>query len=149
METPGELIDKIIAQAPDWRGAALARLREVIHLADPQITEEVKWKRPSNPLGAPVFEHNGIVCIAGILKERVRLTMIAGSILPDPHKLYNSMLIGKARAIDFYEGDEIKEAPLKALIRSGVNYNLARGKAVKGRPAKGKSARARSPKDRK
>jgi len=138
--TPSELIDEMIARTPDWRGATFARLRKIVHDADPEITEEVKWRRPSNPMGAPVFEHNGIVCIAGILKERVRLTMVFGSILPDPHRLYNSMLIGKARAIDFYEGDKIDEAPLKAIIRSGVEHNLAKAKPAKAKPAKVKSA---------
>jgi len=141
----------MIAQTPDWRGAALARLRKIIHDADPQITEEVKWRRPSNPLGAPVFEHNGIVCIAGILKERVRLTMIAGASLPDPHKLYNAMLLGKTRAIDFYEGDAIPEVPLRALIRAGVELKLARATGAvpaKAKPAKVKTAKGKSPKAR-
>jgi hypothetical protein len=131
--SPRELIDAMIAQTPDWRGAILARLRKIIHEADSEITEEVKWKRPSNPMGAPVFEHNGIVCILGILKERVRLTMIQGASLPDPNKLYNAMLLGKTRAIDFYEGDRINEPALKALIRAGVQRNLARVKPSKAR----------------
>ncbi len=87
MSTPSELIDELVAATPDWRGAAFARLRAIIHDADPDITEEVKWKRPSNPLGAPVFEHNGIVCTANILKERVRLSFPAGLSLPDPQKI--------------------------------------------------------------
>ena len=105
MPDPSELIDDMIAQTPDWRGATLARLRKLIHDADPDIVEQLKWKRPSNPMGAPVFEHNGIVCIGGILKERVRLTLVEGSSLRDPKKLFNSMLLGKARAIDLYQGD--------------------------------------------
>jgi hypothetical protein len=124
----------MIAKTPDWRGATLAKLRKLIREADPEITEEVKWRRPANPMGAPVFEHDGIVCIAGILKERVRLTLAVGASLPDPQKLFNAMLTGnKARAIDIYEGDELEEPALKALIRSGVKHNLAKMKPAKAR----------------
>ncbi len=131
MPRQSELIDELIATTPDWRGETLARLRRIIHDADPEITEEVKWKRPSNPMGAPVWEHNGIVCIGGILKERVRLTLAAGASLPDPKKLFNAMLEGKARAIDVYEGDEINEDALKALIRAVVVKNLAKARPVR------------------
>ncbi len=131
--TPAELIDEMIARTPDWRGATLEKLRRIIRDADPEIIEEVKWKRPSNPMGAPVWEHNGIVCIGGILKERVRLTLIAGTILPDPQKLYNAMLNGKSRAIDFYEGDRLNEPALKALVRAGVEHNMAKVRRSKAR----------------
>ncbi len=133
MSNPSELIDTLIANTPDWRGATFMKLRKIIHDADPEITEEVKWRRPSNPMGAPVFEHNGIVCIGGILKERVRLTFVAGVSLPDPQKLFNAMLEGKSRAIDVYEGDKPNENALKALIRSGVEHNLAKVKPAKAR----------------
>jgi hypothetical protein len=134
MPNPTELIDDLIAETPDWRGATFAKLRKIIHDADPEITEEVKWKRPANPMGAPVFEHNGIVCIGSILKERVRLTLVAGASLPDPQKLFNAMLAGnKARAIDIYEGDKLNETALKALIRSGVEHNLAKVKPARAR----------------
>jgi len=126
MPNTNALIDDLIAQTPGWRGAALAKLRAIIHDADPEITEEVKWRRPSNPLGAPVWEHNGIVCVGNILKERVRLTFPAGPSLPDPQKLFNARLAGQSRAIDIYEGDTVDETALKALIRSGVEHNLAR-----------------------
>jgi hypothetical protein len=128
-----ELIDDLIAGTPDWRGDTLAELRRVIHDADPEITEEVKWRRPTNPMGVAVWEHNGIVCIGGVLKERVRLTFAAGAALPDPHKLFNAMLEGKSRAIDIYEGDKLDEPALKALIRSGVEHNLAKVKPAKAR----------------
>ncbi len=118
----------MIARTPDWRGATLARLRTLIHDADPEIAEDVKWKRPSNPLGAALWTHGGVVCIGGILKERVRLTLVAGSSLADPHKLFNAMLLGKSRAIDLSEGDTINERALKALIRAAVAFNLARAK---------------------
>jgi hypothetical protein len=125
-------IDDLIAKTPDWRGAAFAQLRKIIHDTDPEIIEAVKWRRPSNPMGAPVWEHNGIVFIGNILKERVRLTFNAGALLPDPQKLFNTRLDSKtARAIDFYEGDELNVTALKALIRSGVEHNLAKVKPAK------------------
>jgi hypothetical protein len=128
-------IDDLIAKTPDWRGTTFAKLRKVIHDADPEIIEEVKWRRPSNPTGAPVWEHNGIVCVGNILKERVRLTFNAGAMLPDPQKLFNARLDSNTvRAIDIYEGDKLNVTALKALIRSGVEHNLAKvklGKASK------------------
>lgn len=134
MPDPTKLIDDLIAKTPDWRGATFAKVREIIRDADPEITEEVKWRRPSNPTGAPVWEHNGIVCFGLILKERVRLTLYAGASLPDPQKLFNAMLEGnKARAIDIYEGSKLNEPALKALIRSGVEYNLAKAKPATAR----------------
>jgi len=131
MPDPSELIDDMIAKTADWRGATLAKLRKIVHDADPEITEEVKWRRPSNPGGTPVWEHNGIVCIGVILKERVRLTMVAGSSLPDPQKVFNAMLTGKSRAIDIYEGDKLNETALKALVRAGVELNLAKVKPAR------------------
>ncbi len=128
-----ELIDEMIASTGDWRGATLAKLRQIIHDADPAITEEVKWRRPSNPMGVAVWEHNGMVGFGGILKERVRLTLVAGSTLPDPGKLFNAMLNGKSRAIDFYEGDKMDEPALKALIKAAVQHNLAKAKPSKAR----------------
>jgi hypothetical protein len=131
MPKRSDLIDDMIAKTPDWRGATLAKFRKIVHDADPEITEEVKWRRPSNPMGVAVWEHNGIVCFGGILKERVRLTLVAGASLPDPQKLFNAMLNGKSRAIDVYEGDKLNETALKALIRSGVEHNLAKVKPAK------------------
>jgi len=127
MPNPSGLIDEIIAKTPDWRGTTLAGLRRIIHDADPEMTEEVKWKRPSNPMGAPVFEHNGIVCVANILKERVRLSFPAGLSLPDPQRILSSVSEGnKTRIIDLYEGDPINESALRDLIRAGVERNLAK-----------------------
>jgi hypothetical protein len=120
MPKRSDLIDDMIAKTPDWRGATLAKFRKIVHDADPETTEEVKWRRPGNPMGVAVWAHNGIVCFGGILKERVRLTLVAGASLPDPQKLFNAMLNGKSRAIDVYEGDKLNETALKALIRSGV-----------------------------
>jgi hypothetical protein len=129
MPSTSELIDEMIESTPDWRGQALARLRRIIHEADPDITEEVKWKRPSNPLGAPVFEHNGIVCTASILKERVRLSFPAGFSLPDPRNVLSAVSEGnKTRIIDVREGDEIDEGALRDLIRAAVDRNLAKAR---------------------
>jgi hypothetical protein len=134
MSNASRLIDNMIAKTPDWRGATLAKLRKIIHDADREMTEEVKWRRPSSPMGAPVWEHNGIVCIGNILKESVRITFNAGAALPDPHMLFNARLeSNKARAIDVYEGDKLNVSALKALIRSGVEYNLAKAKPTKAR----------------
>ena len=85
-------IDEMIANTPDWRAASLAELRRVVHAADPEITEAVKWRRPSNPMGSAVFEHNGIVCMGVLLKGRVRLVLAEGASLPDPDRLYNAQL---------------------------------------------------------
>lgn len=127
MPNPSELIDEMIAATPDWRGAAFANLRRIIHEADPEIVEEVKWRRPSNPLGAPVFEHAGIVCTGAFLKGRVRITFGNGAQLDDPAGLYNAALEGnKMRGIDFHEGDEVNEDALKDLVRAAVAYNLAK-----------------------
>ena len=125
-------IDEMIENTPDWRGTTLAELRRVIHEADPEIIEEVKWRRPSNPMGAAVFEHNGIVCMGVLLKERVRLVLAEGASLSDPDKLFNAQLEGKrARAIDYYAGDIRSEKALISLIRAGVEHNLAKGKPVR------------------
>jgi hypothetical protein len=134
MPNPADRIDDLIAKTPDWRGATLAKLRKIIHDADPEIIEELKWRRPSNPMGAPVWEHNGLVCVGNILKERVRLTFSAGASLPDPRKLFNARLDSNtARAIDIYEGDKLNVTALRALIRSGVKQNLAKVEPTKAR----------------
>ena len=134
MPNLSELIDDMIAKTPDWRGTALAELRRVIHDADPEITEEVKWKRPSNPMGAPVFEHGGIVCTAAILKERVRLSFPAGLSLPDPQKILSAVTEGnKTRIIDLHEGDAVNQSALKDVIRAAVEHNLAKAKSSRGK----------------
>ena len=128
------LIDEMIQQTPDWRGEALAEFRRIIHEADPEIVEEVKWKRPSNPLGAPVFEHAGIVCTANILKESVRLNFPAGWVLPDPHNILTAVSEGnKTRIIDVREGDTVNESALKDLIRAAAERNVAKGKPPRGK----------------
>lgn len=130
MTNLSELIDEMIEQTPDWRGAALAEFRRIIHEADPDIVEEVKWRRPSNPLGAPVFEHDGIVCTANILKERVRLNFPSGIGLPDPHRILTAVSEGnKTRIIDLREGDTVDEIALKDLVRAAVDRNMAKTRA--------------------
>jgi hypothetical protein len=126
MPTHNTVIDEIIENTPGRRGEMMKLLRRLIHEADPDIVEENKWKRPSNSLGTPTFEHNGIVCMVMALKGRVRLTMNDGAALPDPKHLYNAMLNGKSRAIDFPEGSTIDEAAVKAIIRAGVEMQLAK-----------------------
>jgi hypothetical protein len=129
MPNLSELIDDMIAKTPDWRGRTLAELRRIIHEADTGITEDVKWQRPRNPMGAPVFDHNGIVCIANILKERVRLSFPAGLSLPDPQQLLSAVSEGKkTRIIDLREGESADQNALKDLIRASVERNLAKAK---------------------
>jgi len=118
-----EQIDEMISGLTDWRGKVLAKLRRIIHEADPEIIEEWKWR------GAPVFSDHGIVCVANAFKDKVKLTFYDGASLPDPNKLFNSGLEGKKwRTIDFYEGDKVNESALKVLVRVGVDFNKAKGK---------------------
>jgi hypothetical protein len=125
---PSELIDKRIADLDDWRGEMLARIRKIIHDADPEIVEEWKW------MGSPVWSHDGIILVGNAHKDKVKLTFSQGASLPDPDKIFNAGLGGnKWRAIDFPEGDGINERALKNMIRAGAAYNRAglKGKAQK------------------
>jgi len=118
MESASVLIDEKIKQLGDWRGKTLAKVRTIIHEADPEIIEEWKW------MGSPVWSHDGIVAVATSLKDKLKLTFSHGASLPDPDKLFNAGLEGKVwRAIDFFEGDKIDERALKNLIRAAVDYN--------------------------
>jgi hypothetical protein len=123
--SPPQEIDLRIAELSDWRGAMLARLRKIILHADPQVTEEVKWRKPSNGMkGVPVWEHAGIICTGETYKSAVKLTFPKGASLQDPTGLFNASLEGNARrAIDFHEGDKIDEKALQALIRAAVALN--------------------------
>ena len=117
-------IDSIIKGLPDWRGATLARLRASIKRASPSVVEEVKWKKPSNPAGVPVWSHDGIVCVGEALKSSVRLTFPKGALIADPNQLFNSRLDSKTtRAIDVREGEALAAAPFAALIRDAVRVN--------------------------
>ncbi len=121
-------IDDIINQSADWRGATLSQLRALIKEADPDVVEEVKWKKPSRPEGVPVWSHDGNICVADILKHAVRLTFPKGAQLPDPAQLFNTRLDSKTvRAIDFYEeGAAVDAAALKALILETVALNQSK-----------------------
>jgi hypothetical protein len=119
-----EEIDAIIKKADDWRGKKLLQLRTIINLADPELAEEVKWKKPSKPEGVPVWSHGGIMCVADTLKKAVRLTFPKGAQMMDPKKLFNTRLDSKTvRGIDFFEKDAVDEAALKALILEAVRIN--------------------------
>jgi hypothetical protein len=114
-------IDAIIKASSDWRGATLAELRALIKKADPDLVEEVKWKKPSKPEGVPVWSHDGILCVADTLKKAVRLTFPKGAQMSDPKHLFNTRLDSKTvRAIDFFEDSRIDGRALTALIREAV-----------------------------
>jgi hypothetical protein len=120
-------IDAKIAALEDWRSAMLSRLRALIKQADPDVIEELKWRKPSNPSGVPVWSDHGIICTGEIYKDKVKLTFARGAALDDPSHLFNSSLDGGTRrAIDFREGDAIDEAAFKALIRAAKMLNEAR-----------------------
>jgi hypothetical protein len=124
--SPSQLIDAKIKGIPDWRGAKLARIRQLIKEADPEVVEEVKWRKPTNPSGVPVWSHNGIICTGETYKDKVKLTFAKGALLDAPNRLFNASLDGKeTRAIDIREGDEIDEEALKALIRAAVKLNTS------------------------
>ena len=126
-------VAELIAKTPDWRGAMLGKLRKLVHDADPEIMEDVKWKRPSNPPGSAVWSHDGQVCVGIVLKERVRIAFSAGSSLPDPKKLFNAQLLGKSRAIDFSQNEKLDEPALKAIVKAAVGHNLAKTRPAKTR----------------
>ena len=124
MESASALMDKKIKELGDWRGTTLAKIRDLIHQADPDIVEEWKWAKATNP-GTPVFSHAGIVCTAETYKNVVKMTFAKGASLKDPGRLFNSSLDGNVRrAIDVHEGEKINESALKNLIKAAVALNL-------------------------
>jgi hypothetical protein len=126
-QSAGKLIDAKIASLDDWRGAMLSRLRGLIKEADPEIIEEVKWRKPSNPSGVPVWSDHGMICTGESYKDKVKLTFARGAALDDPSRLFNASLDGGTRrAIDFHEGDAIHETAVKALIRAAANLNRSK-----------------------
>src|SRR5213595_424136 len=140
VESASAFIDEKIQELGDWRGKMLAKVREIIHEADPEIVEEWKWVKPTNP-GTPVWSHGGIVCTGETYKNVVKMTFSKGAALKDPSGLFNSSLDGNARrAIDIHEGDKVDEAALKDLIRAAVALNLE-GKS-KPTPRRTRSERA-------
>jgi hypothetical protein len=123
VESASEQIDARIEELGDWRGKTLARVRALIKQADPEVVEEWKWQKPSNP-GVPVWSHDGIICTGETYKSAVKLTFMKGASLDDPSGLFNSSLEGKTRrAIDLHEGDEIDEKAFKSLIQAAVSLN--------------------------
>jgi len=132
MEPASAFIDERIRQLGDWRGKMLAKVRDIIHKADPDIIEEWKW-------GIPVWSHGGIVCTGETYKNSVKTTFAKGAALKDPSRLFNSSLEGNVRrAIDFHEGDKIEEAALKDLVRAAVALNLQSKSKPKARRARSK-----------
>ena len=136
MESASKRIDDRIEELGDWRGKTLAKVRKIIHQADPEIVEEWKWR------GTPVWEHGGIICTGETYKKAVKLTFAKGAALEDPSGLFNSSLDGNTRrAIDIHEGEKVDEAALKDLIRAAVALNLERKSKPRPRRASSKPAR--------
>ena len=134
-QSASERIDKRIAELGDWRGETLSRMRKLIKEADPDVVEEVKWVKPTNP-GTPTWSHDGIICTGETYKSVVKLTFAKGASLKDPAKLFNSSLEGNTRrAIDIHEGEKVDAGAFKALIRAAVALNTSGGTA---RPTRGK-----------
>jgi hypothetical protein len=124
VDSGSAILDARIRELGDWRGKMLAKVRDIIHEADPEMVEEWKWVKPTSP-GTPVFSHGGIVCTGETYKNVVKMTFAKGAALKDPSRLFNSSLEGNVRrAIDIHEGDKINEAALKDLIRAAVVLNL-------------------------
>src|SRR6266446_5706279 len=142
VESASALIDEKIKELGDWRGKTLAKVREIIHEADPQIVEEWKWAKPKSQ-GTPVWCHGGIVCTGETYKNAVKMTFAKGAALKDPSGLFNSSLEGNVRrAIDIHEGEKVDEAALKNLIRAAVALNLHLKSKTKPKPRRASSKRA-------
>ncbi len=142
VESASARIDERIKELGDWRGKTLAKVRKIIHAADPEIVEEVKWAKATSP-GTPVFSHGGIVCTGETYKSVVKMTFAKGAALQDPSGLFNSSLDGNVRrAIDIHEDDKIDAAALKDLIRAAVALNLKGKSKPKPKPQRTSSKRA-------
>jgi hypothetical protein len=140
-ESASELIDAKIKQLGDWRGKTFAKVREIIHEADPEIVEEWKWVKATSP-GTPVWSRGGIVCTGETYKNAVKMTFAKGAALKDPSALFNSSLDGNVRrAIDIHEGDKVDEAALKDLIRAAVALNLKGKSKPKPKPPRASAKR--------
>jgi hypothetical protein len=121
-----ESVDAGIEALGDWRGRTLRRVRALIRQADPEVVEDVKWRKPSNPMGVPVWSHDGILCTGETYKDKVKLTFARGAVLEDPTGLLNAGFGGNTRrAIDLHEGDELDEKAFKALVRAAVALNAS------------------------
>jgi hypothetical protein len=124
--TRSKQVDARSNKTNDWRSEILAQVRNLIQAAVPEAVEQIKWRKPSNPAGVPVWSHGGIICTGETYKDKVKLTFAKGAALKDPARLFNSSLDGNARrAIDFHEGDEIDEKALKAIILAAVALNTS------------------------
>lgn len=123
---PSETIDKIIDELGDWRGEMLAHVRDLIKQAEPDVVEEIKWQKATNPLGVPVWNHEGIICTGETYKDKVKLTFAKGASLEDPDGLFNASLDAKVRrVIDLHRGDEIDAKAFKALVRAAAGLNAS------------------------
>jgi hypothetical protein len=128
-QSASERIDNRIAELGDWRAETLSRMRKLVKEADPDVVEEVKWVKPTNP-GVPTWSHDGIICTGETYKSVVKLTFAKGASLKDPAKLFNSSLEGNTRrAIDIHEGEKVDARAFKTLIRAAVALNTSGGKA--------------------
>jgi hypothetical protein len=128
-ESPSARIDAKLAVLGDWRGEVLAQIRRLIRETDPEVIEAVKWVKPSNPSGVPVWEHAGIVCTGEVYKAYVKLTFAQGAALEDPARLFNAGFGGGTRrAIDIREGETVDDAAFKALVKEAVALNVAKQK---------------------
>ena len=129
MSSRSKEVDAKVAELPDWRGDILRKVRRLIREADPDVVEEIKWRKPSNPSGVPTWSHGGLICTGETYKDKVKLTFGQGASLPDPSRLFNaSMDAGTRRAIDIRQGDAINESAFKALIAEAVATNQIKSK---------------------
>jgi hypothetical protein len=125
-DSPSKTIDRIIDELGDWRGELLAHVRDLIKQAEPDVVEEIKWRKPTNPLGVPVWSREGIICTGETYKDKVKLTFAKGASLEDPDRLFNASLDAKERrVIDLHEGDEIDAKAFKALVRAAAGLNAS------------------------
>ncbi|MDA8265097.1 MAG: DUF1801 domain-containing protein [Actinomycetota bacterium] len=123
---PSHLTDARTGELDSWRDGAISLIRRLIMQADPEAVEELKWRKPSNPAGVPVWSHHGMICTGETYKDHVKVTFARGASLEDPHHLFNSSLEGSLRrAIDIHEGEEVDEEAFKALVRAAVALNRA------------------------
>jgi hypothetical protein len=128
-ESASQIIDAMFASLGDWRGRTLSKLRALIAQADPDAVEELKWKKPSNPAGVPVWSDDGMICTGEVYKDHVKITFAKGASLADPHGLFNASLDGNVRrAIDLREGETVDGAAFKALVREAVALNELAGR---------------------
>lgn len=128
-ESPSQEIDAQIKELGGWRGETLGTLRSLIKKADPDVVEDIKWRKPSQPGGVPVWEHNGLICTGETYKDKVKLTFAKGASVPDPTGIFNSSLDGNLRrAIDFFEGSKIDETAFVELVKAAVQVNAAKKK---------------------